>query len=67
MLNGNVFQSRQTASSGDEGSLMMDKDDFLGVLPDDLPFKEDDILGMLSGGQGHGGEYRKVDRSNALC
>ena len=50
-------QARQMLS-GDDVGLMSEKEseELLGVLPDDLPFKEDEILGMLAGGQGHGGK-----------
>lgn len=44
---------------------MIDKvsEDLLGVLPDDLPFKEDEILGMLSGTQDNEGVYHTVKYS----
>ena len=41
-------------TSGDDDPMMIDKEseDLLGVLPDDLPFKDDDLLGILSGSKG---------------
>ena len=46
------------AASNDDDSLMMDKvsEELLGVVPDDLPFKEDKILWILSGAQGNEGK-----------
>nr|XP_018672362.2 histone-lysine N-methyltransferase 2D-like [Ciona intestinalis] len=42
--------------SGDEDMLMPESEDLLRVLPGDLEFKEDELLGILAGGLKHQGD-----------
>ncbi|CAK8671690.1 unnamed protein product [Clavelina lepadiformis] len=55
-------------TSGDDDPMMIDKEseDLLGVLPDDLPFKDDDLLGILSGSKGGQDSHENILSPSAL-